>query len=278
MVPLVESSTSELTRAIEAPFKAPGGLLAMKDMADQSHNCSHPVRLLGRKSLLDTSTGEVSSEEAGVFYKGCGNRRKTSCVACSDIYKHDARHLVTAGLLGGKGGPESVAGHPMVFATYTAPSFGTVHRRPKSGKGPCHPAPSRCCPHGKPVACFERHGAGDPIVGQPICPDCYRYQDHVLFHAHMSELWRRTVIYTFRSLAKVLGTTPKELKGTVRLSYFKVVEYQARGAAHLHVVIRADGIAGDSSTDVVMPPPEVTTAAITEAITMAARKVSVAIP
>jgi hypothetical protein len=210
--PMVEGrGREELKAAVERRFDTPGGMLEMFELAGQAHNCSHPVRLLGRKSVLDTTTGEVTSEDSGLFYKGCGNRRKTACPACSDIYRHDARHIVTAGLSGGKGMPESVAGHPMCFVTYTAPSFGAVHKRPKSGKGACHPAPSRHCPHGRPVACFEQHSADDDRVGQPICADCYRYDDHVLFHAHMSELWRRTVVYTFRALAKVLGTTPKQL-------------------------------------------------------------------
>lgn len=164
----------------------------------------------------------------------------------------------------------------MGFVTYTAPSFGTVHKRPKSGNGPCHPAPSRSCPHGVPAACFARHSAGDPLVGQAICGDCYRYPEQVLFRAHVSELWRRTLIYTCRSLAKVLGTTPKELQGKVRLSYAKTVEYQQRGAVHLHVVVRADGIGYDNG--LVPPPPEVTTEALMEAVVLAAKKVSVAYP
>jgi len=49
-----------------------------------------------------------------LVFKACGNRRKTRCPACSDVYRNDARHLVMAGLAGGKGVPESVATHPMV--------------------------------------------------------------------------------------------------------------------------------------------------------------------
>ncbi|MGO9298283.1 MAG: replication initiator, partial [Streptosporangiaceae bacterium] len=41
---------------------------------------------------------------------------------CSAVYKRDARQLVRAGLTGGKGIPETVASHPCVFATFTAPS------------------------------------------------------------------------------------------------------------------------------------------------------------
>jgi len=57
----------------------------------------------------------------------CGNRRESVCPPCSQVYKRDARQLVKAGLAGGKGVPESIAAHPCVFATLTAPSFGPVH-------------------------------------------------------------------------------------------------------------------------------------------------------
>jgi len=68
-----------------------------------------------------------------LVFKACGNRRKTRCPACSDVYRNDARHLVMAGLAGGKGVPESVATPPMVFATLTARPSARVPRRPKTG-------------------------------------------------------------------------------------------------------------------------------------------------
>ena len=49
------------------------------------------------------------------------------CGACSEVYRGDAWQLVVSGLRCGKGVPESVVGHPLVFATFTAPSFGPVH-------------------------------------------------------------------------------------------------------------------------------------------------------
>nr|WP_311132036.1 replication initiator [Nonomuraea gerenzanensis] len=48
-------------------------------------------------------------------------------------------------------------------------------------------------------------------------------------------------------LARLLGLTRKELRRTVRLSYAKVAEYQARGLVHFHAVIRLDG--PDGPTD-----------------------------
>src|ERR1035438_2439240 len=245
--------TTELVEAMLARARLDGGLDSFEAKSRQAHNCSHPVRLFGHQDYVDTATGEITDNcgDERLVFKACGNRRKTRCPACSDVYRNDARHLVMAGLAGGKGVPESVATHPMVFATLTAPSFGAVHTRAKSGPGPCHPSsPAKNCPHGTKLACFSHHERDDPLLGQPICPECYRYDEHVVFHGLLPELWRRTTIYTFRALARLLETTPSQLTHDVRLSFVKVVEYQARGAVHLHLVVRADGI-GDG----IVPPP-----------------------
>ena len=144
-----------------------------------------------------------------------------------------------AGLVGGKGVPESVAGRPVLFATLTAPSFGAVHRRPRPG-GPCQASSPRYCRHGRAVFCLLHHSQDDPLLGEALCPECYDFASAVLFNASVSELWRRTVIYTRRHLARLVGVPAKALSEAVRLSYLKVAELQRRGAVHLHVVLRLD--------------------------------------
>ena len=147
--------------------------------------CSHPIRLRGRITAVDLATGETATayttdaEPGRVLHVACGNRRETACPACSAIYKRDARQLVRSGLTGGKGIPESVAEHPCVFATFTAPSFGPVHaRRERGGKVlPCRPrrdARKRVCPHGRDISCPIRHHEDDPRLGRPMCPRLLR--------------------------------------------------------------------------------------------------------
>src|SRR5215472_13937065 len=130
--------------------------------------CSHPIRLHGRIDAIDLATGETArvydtaGEPGGVLHVACGTRRESRCPACSAVYKRDARQLVRAGLVGGKGMPESVSAHPCVFATLTAPSFGTVHSRRTRGKTvlPCRPRrdqKERRCPHGRDISCPVRH-------------------------------------------------------------------------------------------------------------------------
>jgi hypothetical protein len=90
--------------------------------------CSHPIGLKSRTDMIDLATGELAPVY-GQASTACGNRREAVCPACSAVYKQDARQLVRAGLAGGKGIPETIAAHPCVFATLTAPSFGPVHAR-----------------------------------------------------------------------------------------------------------------------------------------------------
>jgi len=97
--------------------------------------CSRPIRLRGEMLTVEAMTGRVLSATHtdglpdGVIYKACGNRRESVCPACSTVYKRDAFEIVRSLLIGGNGVPDSVAGHPAVFPTLTAPSFGEVHTR-----------------------------------------------------------------------------------------------------------------------------------------------------
>ena len=180
----------------------------------------------------------------------CGNRRESRCPSCSQVYKRDARQLVRAGLVGGKGVPEIVAAHPCVFITLTAPSFGPVHARRMHGKTvlPCHPrrdASSRRCPHGRDISCPTRHAEADPRLGQALCPHCYDYTAAVLFNAYAADLWRRFVTYLPRHLARLAGVTQKAFHEQVRVRFVKVAEYQARGVVHFHAVIRLDAPGDD---------------------------------
>jgi len=235
--------------------------------------CRHPIRLrgavisrMGTERVRIFSTGRLPD---GVFLKACGTRRETRCPSCAAVYRGDARHLVRAGLIGGKGVDESVTVRPAVLLTLTAPSFGPVHSAPPSG--PCHPGPSaRCCPHGRPLSCPFDHHDRDEIVGAPLCDHCYNVGGAVLQNACTPELWRRTTIYVLRHLAGALGWTQRETRERIRLSFCRVAEYQRRGVVHLHAVVRADGTDG--------APPPLSPEELARAAVSAARAVSVPHP
>jgi hypothetical protein len=245
-------------------------------------HCASPIRLAGRISAIDRVTNEVrviydtDSEPGGVLRIPCGNRREHVCPACSGVYKNDARQIIRSGLTGGKGVPETVAVHPCVFATLTAPGFGPVHTTRTDRRGrklPCRPrrdASQRRCPHGRDISCSRIHRDDDPRLGQPMCPDCYDYTGHVLFNACGPDLWRRFVVYLPRQLARLVGLTQKALRDEVSARFVKVAEYQTRGIVHYHAIIRLDAAALDHQP----PPARYTAALLAEAIRRAAAAVS----
>jgi hypothetical protein len=233
-------------------------------------NCANPVRLHGRIDAIDRATGEkatiydTTNEPGGVLRIPCGNRHEHICPACSEVYKGDARQIIRSGLTG-QGIPKSVAQHPCVFATLTAPGFGPVHTI-RTGRGgrrlACRPrrdAHHRRCPHGRDLSGPHTHCDDDPRLGTPICPDCYDYTGHVLFNALAPELWRRFTIYLPRQLARLAGITQRQLRREVRIRFVKVAEYQHRGIIHYHAVIRLDA-PGDGH----QPPPARYTAQLLE--------------
>ncbi|HEY1818924.1 MAG TPA: replication initiator [Trebonia sp.] len=241
--------------------------------------CTRPIRLRGRITAVDLTSGETATaydtdaEPGHVLHVACGNRRETACPSCSAVYKRDARQLVRSGLVGGKGVPESVAEHPCVFATFTAPGFGPVHaRRERNGKIlPCRPrrdAAKRVCPHGRDISCPHRHPADDPRLGRPMCPGCYDYESAVVFNATAGDLWRRFTTYLPRCLAAMMGVTQKDLRSLVRLRFVKVAEYQARGVVHFHAIIRLDANTRDDDT--YAPPPPAWSADVLAAAIQAA--------
>jgi hypothetical protein len=206
-------------------------------------------------------------EPDGMLFKACGTRRESRCPSCSATYRADAYQLLAAGLKGGKGIPETVAGHPRLFVTFTAPSFGRVHTREARGRLvlPCHPYRQGArCPHGLRAGCWHRHDEDDPRLGQPLCPGCYDSQAQVLWNALAPELWRRTTIALHRALAREVGVGETGLRRLVRISYAKVAEFQRRGAIHFHAVIRLDAATECRCPGCLAPPPEPFTAGLLE--------------
>ncbi|GAA4862278.1 replication initiator [Actinomycetospora straminea] len=225
--------------------------------------CSHPIRLVGLVQHVEQATGRVTGERHttdmpdGVLYTPCGNRRASVCPGCAETYRADTYQLVTAGLVGGKGVPASVGEHPCVFLTATAPSFGPVHthRTDRAGRpAPCRPRRDlEHCPHGIPLACFQRHDDDAAERGRPLCLDCYDHPAQAVWNLHSGELWRRTMIAARRAVTALAKRHGIKL----RLSYTKVAEFQHRGAVHFHALVRLDGLEPRDPDAVIPPDPRV---------------------
>jgi hypothetical protein len=250
--------------------------------------CAHPVRLRGTVEHADPQSGEVRTvystdrEPDATLLKACGNRRVSVCPSCSATYQADSFQLLAAGLRGGKGVPETVAAHPRLFVTFTAPSFGQVHTRKAQGRlvFPCHPyRQGQRCPHGRRAGCWQRHDEDDPRLGEPLCARCYQAGAQVLWNALAGRLWSRTTIYVYRILAQLAGLTEGQLRRLVRISFAKVAEFQRRGAVHFHAIIRLDA-ATDCGCPACMAPPssEFTADLLERAVQQAVATVAVPCP
>jgi hypothetical protein len=114
--------------------------------------CANPIHLTGVDRL---------GREREVYTR-CNNRRAVVCPSCSDLYGRDTCQLIHARLHGGHHDvPASVADHPQVFVTLTAPPFGPVHTVRAAGR--CHPRGGRHaeCQHGKPLWCDRAYCGND---------------------------------------------------------------------------------------------------------------------
>jgi hypothetical protein len=143
---------------VEAIARAGPGYERWAEQVAQTGYCAHPVRLRGRVEHADPQSGEVRTvystdrEPDATLLKACGNRRVSVCPSCSTTYQADSFQLLAAGLRGGKGVPDTVAAHPRLFVTFTAPSFGKFHsgRRKDSSSTPATPTgkarPARTAP------------------------------------------------------------------------------------------------------------------------------------
>jgi len=262
--------------------------------------CTRPIRLTGdlyTVSRQGDSTAVLDHRHTdhlpdAAIYKACGNRRATVCPACARTYQRDAYQILRAGLIGGKGIPHTVARHPAVFLTLTAPTFGTVHTRHvrthtcrDRKRCTCRPD-TGLCQHDQPAVCWARHEPGDPQLGRPLCLDCYDHDHHVVWNLFAGELWHRTKQDAERYLAKLcrargipfheVCTDGKRVRRIppVRLSHGKAAEMQRRGAVHFHALIRLDGVNPHDLTAVVPPPPGIDIDDLVDALTAAAATTS----
>jgi Replication initiator protein, pSAM2 len=216
-------------------------MTALEDVAQElrrAGGCANPIRLRGWHERIDPATGELltrvitARKPGGVLLVPCGDRRAAKCPSCAETYRADAFQLVACGLRGGKGVPESVAGHPAVMVTLTAPSFGRVHTV-RDRDGGC--------------ACGDRHAPDDEALGTPIDPESYRYEEQAAWNHLAPTLWKRTTQAIRRRLARALGVPRDRLSEVARVRFVKASEFQRRGVVHFHVVIRVDG-PGDPET------------------------------
>jgi hypothetical protein len=198
--------------------------------------CEHPIRLWGYGHNLET--GERKGEAKFVR---CKTRRRSKCLACSELYERDAYTVAASGWR------EQT---PFAWITLTAPGrevFGCQHHTWAGRDGSRRCTPRRKCPGcGTEVAACRRfHKSGDPLIGVPVC-ECFDYEEAAAFNASVPALWTETLNAlnaAFPQPAERHKVRSGEHRGEVvmrppRLAFIKVAEWQRRGLIHIHALVR----------------------------------------
>src|SRR2546428_3909966 len=78
----------------------------------------------------------------------------------------------------------------------------------------------------------------------------------IVWNALPRELGGRTIQDIRRGIARARGMSEKACNRLAWLNYFKVAEYQLRGAIHFHAIVRLDDGAGRYDPEAMLSPPE----------------------
>jgi hypothetical protein len=142
-------------------------------------------------------------------YVRCSSRVRSACPSCAELYRGDWAAIARSGVFDAR-----VERFRFYLLTLTAPSFGRVHRVPRSESGRL----TRC-------GCGDTHTARDAgLRGVPLDPARYDYAGQVAWNRDAGVLWDRTR----RRLRDRWATG----------EFFLVREWQDRGVLHLHVLVR----------------------------------------
>ncbi len=141
----------------------------------------------------------------------CGSRVSSTCPACAELYRGDWAAIARSGVFDGP-----VENYRYFLLTLTAPSFGAVHRVPRSERQ----AVQVC-------ACGSRHTVADSgLRGVPLDLDSYDYLGQVAWNRDSGVLWDRT-------RRRLRDYWPS-------VEFFIVREWQERGVLHVHAIVRID--------------------------------------
>ena len=228
-----------------------------------TRGCHRPVRLTGSLHTVEPDTGRIvesrhtSDLPDGVLYVPCGDRRASVCPPCAETYRADTYQLIRAGLVGGKGVPSIVAGHPACSPPSPHPPSGPSTPgsvNPRTGKvRPCrirrhhHPLPARQAAGLHPAAHRERSDPGPAALPGLLRPRPPR---------RLERLGRRTVA-PHHHHPHPRPPPPRTASTAIKLrvSFGKVAEYQRRGVVHFHALIRLDDV-DPTDPDAVLAPPD----------------------
>lgn len=169
---------------------------------EAAKKCSNPIH--GYRTSFSRRTGRPVGKVRDHVLIRCGTRIEAKCPACSETYRKRATQLIMAGL------PQPNEAAIPYLLTFTAPSFGKVHRYDN-------------CPCGNNHKKDNREDTG--LIGAPLDPTKYGYSEQVDWHLNLSDLWAATRHRITR------------LFEDYHCTILRVAELQKRGAIHFHVLV-----------------------------------------
>lgn len=162
------------------------------------------------------SPRRVTRNDGTVVFIRCESTQARLCPSCARLRQIDQMRLIGSGCnTSDRDGvtEQHVAGYKFWFITLTAPSFGPVHRVPKTERS----RPVQC-------GCGLVHKHGDVLKGVPIKLKTYRYREQIEWNDRVNRLAKLT-------MDKLRELLPES-------EYAFVREWQARGVIHLHGIVR----------------------------------------
>lgn len=169
-----------------------------------------PREVLGNLASEVRTCTRPQQSPSGQYFR-CGSRHVSRCPGCARLYIRDQRAIGRSGFSPiAVGSSADLTKFGFYFVTLTAPSFGRT-RQDLIGPN------------------------GQAVPGVPVIPKSYDYAGQVAWNGASGRLWTKTVQRLRRDL---------ECKD---IEFFGVWEMQARGARHLHVIVRMPTTPGFTS-------------------------------
>lgn len=142
-------------------------------------------------------------------YVRCSSNDSRACEACAAMFKGDVKRVIGSGCRASERDgvtADDLAGFRWYFWTLTAGSFGRTHWE------------------GVNCFCGRQHERGSGWAGVALDPRAYDYAGQVAWNNRLGRLWNRTTSRLALDLPDV--------------EHASVREWQARGALHVHALVR----------------------------------------
>lgn len=158
----------------------------------------------------------VVYRDGAAEYVRCGSKDERGCEACAQMFKGDVKRVIGSGCRASERDgvtAEALVGFRFYFWTLTAGSFGRTHWED-----------ARCF-------CGRHHPRGSGWAGVALDPRAYDYEGQVSWNNRVGRLWNRTT-------SRLALDLPDAEHASVR-------EWQARGALHVHALVRVPDSVSD---------------------------------